>query len=372
LANPGSKSDDIAAMGILVVDDLPGNRVLLQHILEATGFQNVLLAESADQAFGVLGMNGAKTEPGVVDLVLMDVMMPGMDGIEACRRIKASPDLCDTPIMMVTALSEVESLEDAFAAGAVDYITKPINQVELHARVRSVLALKQAMDERRHRERELERREKELLEVTRLLEETNERLRHLSTLDGLTGISNRRRVMEYMEQEWRRSARDRTWLSVLMIDVDFFKNYNDSCGHQAGDDCLWMVANCLKRNLNRPADMVGRYGGEEFIAVLPETPLDGAVNVADMARESIVSLNIPHPDSAVDPRVTITIGVASCMPGGDSTISDLITGADRALYEGKAAGRNRVAAGQATAAPGKPSEEGEAMVPDAQAAPDHD
>jgi diguanylate cyclase (GGDEF)-like protein len=339
-------AEQIGQMTMLVVDDLPGNRMLLKHILEASGFKNVLLAESAQEAFSVLGMNGeAKTTE--VDLVLMDVMMPGIDGIEACRRVKAAPEYAETPVIMITALNEVETLEDAFQAGAVDYITKPINQVELQVRVHAALALKYAMDERRRREAELERRERELLELARLLEETNERLRHLSTLDGLTGITNRRRVMEVLDQEWRRSARDRSWLSLVMIDVDYFKAYNDTCGHQAGDDTLWMVANSLKRGLQRPADTVGRYGGEEFVVVLPETPLEGAIKVVEMLRRGIEELRIPHPASQASSFVTISLGVASYIAGKDLAVPSLVSAADRALYQAKAAGRNKMVAAEA-------------------------
>ncbi len=366
-----SDQEQISNMTILVVDDLPGNRVLLKHILEASGFRNVVLAESAQNAYDIMGIadddDGASrttsqetdTLPSerdpiaphpeqavgsenTVDLVLMDVMMPGIDGIEACRRIRQSRCHADTPVIIVTALNEGETLEDAFRAGAVDYLTKPINQVELQARVTSALTLKFAMDERRVRERELERREKELLEVTRLLEETNERLRRLSTLDGLTGIPNRRWLMDFLEQEWRRSARDRSWLSVVMIDVDYFKNYNDNAGHQAGDDCLWMVANCLRRSLHRPADMVARYGGEEFVTVLPDTPIDGAAKVAELMRENVAKQKIPHPDSQVGSYVTISLGVASCVPGRSFVASELLTAADKVLYTAKRAGRNRV------------------------------
>lgn len=337
-----TEQDQISGMAILVVDDLPGNRVLLKHILEASGFTHVTLSDSAGEALKLMGIEGDGPSAEQVDLVLMDVMMPGMDGIEACRRIKNDENHGQTPVMMVTALSEIDTLEDAFQAGAVDYITKPINQIELQARVWSALALKHAMDERRQRELELERRERELLEVTRLLEETNDRLRHLSTVDGLTGIPNRRRVIEFLEQEWRRSARDRAWLSVIMIDVDFFKNYNDACGHQAGDDCLWMVANCLKRSLNRPADIVGRYGGEEFVAVVPDTPVDGAVKVAESMRASVEALQVPHPDSEVSEFVTISLGVASCIPSADQDTTVLIGKADEALFQAKDLGRNRV------------------------------
>jgi diguanylate cyclase (GGDEF)-like protein len=337
-----SSDRDFSASTVLVVDDLPGNRVLLKHIMEASGFKNILMAENAPQAFDILGMTELGPAVPRIDLILMDVMMPQIDGIEACRRIKGSADHQDIPVIIVTALTEADTLESAFRAGAVDYISKPINHTELTARVRSALTLKLAMDERRTREFDLERRERELLEVTRLLEETNERLRHLSTLDGLTGIPNRRRIMEFLDQEWRRSQRDGSWLSLLMIDVDYFKNYNDARGHQAGDDCLWMVANCLKRCLNRASDMVGRYGGEEFIAVLPETPLDGAISVADDMRAGVEALKVEHPDSGVAATVTISLGVAACQPSKNVSVTKLVSMADQALFQAKRTGRNRV------------------------------
>ncbi len=339
LIDPGGR--DLGAATILVVDDLHGNRVLLKQALEASGFENIVMAESAQDAFLLMGLSGRKRASRKIDLVLMDITMPKVDGIEACRRINGSPEHSNIPIIMVSALNEVGTLEDAFLAGAVDYIAKPINQIELNVRVRSALALKLAMDERNTREIEFERREKELLEVTRLLEETNERLRHLSTLDGLTGIPNRRRIMEFLDQEWRRSQRDGSWLSILMIDVDYFKHYNDTLGHQAGDDCLWLVANCLKRCLNRASDMVGRYGGEEFIAVLPETPRDGAINVAHEMRAGVQALNIEHPDSGAAQVVTISLGVAACQPNSDMTSAKLVSMADQALFEAKRRGRNR-------------------------------
>lgn len=333
--------ESIMDMSILVVDDLSSNRQLLMDVLETSGFGKVQEAESAEAAFRSLGVGDSAMPSEPVDLVLMDVMMPGIDGIDACKRIKQSEDHDEIPVVMVTALAEIETLERAFEVGASDYITKPINQVELLARVKAALTMKQAMDQRKHRELELQRRERELLDVTRLLEETNSRLRHLSTLDSLTGIPNRRRMMEFVEQEWRRAARDGHWMAVIMIDVDFFKNYNDSSGHQAGDDCLWMVANCLKNGFNRPADMVGRYGGEEFIAVLPETPLEGAINVAESVRNNVHALHVAHPDSRTSPYITISLGVASCIPTNALDFSNLIATADRALFEAKSSGRNK-------------------------------
>lgn len=346
---------DLGGSAILVVDDLAANRALLTQFLESTGFTKILTAESAVEAFDIIGLHGDDQDGVAVDLILMDVMMPHVDGIEACRRIKRSPAHAETPVIVVTALSETETLDDAFRAGAVDYIAKPVNQTEFVARVRSALTLKLALEAQKERARDLEQRERELLEITRLLEETNERLRHLSTLDGLTGIPNRRRIMEFLDQEWRRSQRDGSWLSLVMIDVDHFKNYNDARGHQAGDDCLWMVANCLKRCLNRASDMVGRYGGEEFIAVLPETPIEGALSVADEMRAGVQALGVDHPDSGVAPTVTISLGVAACQPNRNVTVTKLVSMADQALFQAKRAGRNRVVDARFTPRAGPPS-----------------
>jgi len=327
-------------MAILVVDDLPGNRMLLKHVLEASGFKDIVPAESAQEALAILGIAaGERGRRDDVDLVLMDIMMPGMDGIEACRRIKQSEGHADTPVIMVTALNEVDSLENAFLAGATDYIPKPINKVELSARVHSALALKKEMEARK-------KREQDLLEITRLLKDTNQRLRHLTTLDGLTGIPNRRRALEYLEQEWRRGLREQSPLTVMMIDVDSFKEYNDTYGHQAGDDCLWMIANCLKRALNRPADLVGRYGGEEFIAVVPRTPLEGARVVADGMRQMVEEASVPHKASPVADHITVSVGLATVVPTQALSPTDLIAAADQALYAAKEAGRNRVLAAE--------------------------
>jgi len=236
---------------------------------------------------------------------------------------------------MIANRQDSALLEQSFRAGATDFVARPIIETEIRARAHSALTIKRVIDQRRQRE-------SELIELTRLLEETNERLRHLSALDALTGIANRRRMMAFLDQEWRRAARDGAPLSVLMIDVDHFKAFNDANGHQGGDDCLWLVANCLKRCLNRPADMVGRYGGEEFIAVLPETHPDGAGGVGEAMRAGIGALGILHPQAPTAPHVTVSVGVASCLPDRGMTASRLISAADRALYEAKRSGRNKV------------------------------
>ncbi len=322
-------------MSILIIDDSQESRLLLKSILKAAGYTDVLTAGSAREAFKILNLDDETKAPAYIDLILMDIMMPEIDGIEACKRIKAREHLRDIPIIMITALTDVEILKTAFAAGAMDYIAKPPNKVELLARVRSALRLKHEMDARKAREQEL-------LEVTRQLEEANQILLRLSSLDGLTGIANRRRFDEFLEMEWRRGLRESAPLSLIMLDIDFFKAYNDAYGHQAGDDCLKAVANTLSNTVNRPGDLVARYGGEEFAVILPRTHPEGAVTVAELLRAKVEALKIPHSRSRVSDVVTISLGVSTVVPRSGYSTAALIAAADQALYQAKQEGRNRV------------------------------
>src|SRR5262245_29419142 len=226
------------AMRILIVDDCPDNRLPLANLLRGAGYNELVLAETATEALNLLFSEGPAGAPGAIDVVMMDVMMPGMDGIEACRRIKAHERLRDIPVLMVTGRTSPEDLQDAFAAGAMDYITKPVNAVELLARLRSALALKREMDCRKGRE-------EDLVQLTQKLEEANRALERLSLLDGLTGIANRRYQESFLNREWLRATRSSAPLALIMADIDFFKNYNDTYGHQRGDDCLKQVAHAL-------------------------------------------------------------------------------------------------------------------------------
>jgi len=178
-------------------------------------------------------------------------------------------------------------------------------------------------------------------ERTRQLEEANKALRRQATVDGLTGISNHRHFRDFLESEWRRSLRDRSALSIVMIDIDYFKTYNDSFGHQAGDECLRRVADALSRAVGRPGDLVARYGGEEFVAVLADTDADGAMVVAERLRERVESMRIPHPRSQCSRWVTVSCGPATAFPSRDSQPDELVGEADRALYRAKREGRNR-------------------------------
>lgn len=326
-------------MSILIVDDSPDDRLLLQSILESTGYGDVYVADSARAAFHLLGMDESGTRPVSVDLILMDIMMQEMDGIEAVRQIKAVDQFREIPIIMVTAKSDPVDLQLAFAAGAMDFICKPLNKVELLTRVRSVLRLVHEINRRKARETEL-------LEVMRQLEEANHMLLRLSRLDGLTGVTNRRQFDDYLDQEWRRALRENMPLSLVMLDIDGFKDYNDAHGHQAGDECLKQVAGAISRSLNRPGDLVARYGGDEFVMILPGTPAEGALRVAETMREKVQSLGLSRSHSNLKECVTISLGVATLYPTRDTSPSVLVAAADQALYQAKQSGRNRVAQSQ--------------------------
>jgi diguanylate cyclase (GGDEF)-like protein len=320
---------------ILVVEDNRVIRRMLGDLLRNVGYDDVLMAEDGASAFRSLGMEG--DQPGTaVDLVLMDYMLPDTDGIAATRAIKANDNLRNVPVLMVTGADGLETLQAAFEAGAMDYITKPLKDgVELLARVKSALRLKAEIDQR-------EARERELLEAKHQLERLNHQLEQLSLTDGLTGVANRRHFDQALPAEWTRAARDGAALALALIDIDHFKRYNDTYGHQEGDRCLRRVGAALAQGALRPGDLVARYGGEEFAVIMAHTELAGARTVAERLCEQIAALAIPHAASSAGPIVSLSVGVAALVPTIDNSPEALVAAADRALYEAKARGRNRV------------------------------
>lgn len=328
-------------MNILIVDDSRTVTAAIESILSKAGYTNLHFAETGQECFQRLGIaNYDKDSVGQhegMDLVLLDIVLPDLDGREVCRVVKSVAHLRDIPIIMVTALGKMEDLAMAFDAGAMDYITKPINSTELLVRIRSALKLKQEIDKRKQREAKL-------LEVTKQLKEAVNKLNRLSTIDGLTSVANRRRFDEYLKQECGRAQRKKSPLSMVLMDIDFFKPYNDTYGHQAGDECLQKVARAIEATLHRSSDLLCRYGGEEFAAVLPETSARGAKELAETMRASIESLRIEHVNSRVSAYVTISAGVACAFVDSQSpqAAASLIAAADSALYQAKKDGRNRV------------------------------
>jgi len=321
-------------MAIVSVDDTIFSLEVIKAFLISAGYLDVITVKSARELYQLVD---GYSDRGIVeiDLILMDIIMPEVDGIEACRNIKKREWLADVPVIMVTSTTEKDNLQRAFSAGAMDFIKKPLERVELLARVRSALSLK-------HETARRKAREIELIEVTHQLQAVNERLQNLSYLDGLTGIANRRHFDQGLFQESRRTRRENTPLSLILLDIDYFKAFNDTYGHLKGDDCLKMVATSLEKTLKRPGDFLARYGGEEFAVVLPNTDDVGAGIIAEELRANIERAGIEHINSLCADYVTVSLGVVTRFSDQDETPDALILAADRALYRSKNEGRNRV------------------------------
>ena len=319
---------------ILVVDDEKTLRLVLRRVMQQEGYE-VVEAMDGEEALRV----SQQKEP---DMILLDAMMPGMDGFSCCAELQRRLEDDCPPVLMITALDDGPSVDLAFKVGATDYVTKPIHWAVLRQRVRRLLQTRWAMSELRlqvERERMLTEKQRKLTED---LEKANEELERLASVDGLTGIANRRYFDDYLDREWKRAARNNLSLSVIMCDVDFFKAYNDTYGHQVGDDCLKLVADVIGSSLKRATDLVARYGGEEFAIVLPDTVAEGAVCVAENIRQQLQERGIPHQGSRISDRVTLSWGIATMIPSANSNPRELIRAADLALYQAKKQGRDRV------------------------------
>jgi two-component system, cell cycle response regulator len=311
---------------ILIVDDHPDNVDLLRDRLEARGY-GTIIARDGEEALAAVGALSDPLPPdaAVPDLILLDVMLPKVNGIEVARRIKANKALPFTPIIMQTALDSTESKVEGLDAGADDYITKPINFAELEARVRSLLRIKSLQEE-------VERQKRELSSM-------NDRLLQIAQTDALTEIDNRRHIETRLEEIFESSARLNEPFAFIMCDLDKFKNVNDTYGHQAGDVVLRQFAQLLKAEA-REIDRVGRYGGEEFILILPGTTADAAVLLAERVRNAVEQRTFTFDGGSV--HRTISCGVAGWPHPRIRDVDALIRAADDALYVAKETGRNRV------------------------------
>ena len=296
---------------LLVVDDQRINILVLNEL-----FRNdceVFMATKGEQALQICRAQ-------LPDLVLLDVQMDGIDGFEVCRRLKADAESRNIPVIFITAQGGEADEVRGLQLGAVDFIAKPINPVIVRARVQTHLTLKLQSD----------------------------LLRSMALFDGLTGVPNRRKFDEQLVRDWRQSQREQTALSVILIDVDHFKRYNDHYGHQAGDAALQAVARVLDGTLKRPHDLLARYGGEEFVGVLPNTGLSEAVELAERMQTEVRALNLEHVGSPEAQVVTISLGVATVVARSDLAPQALVEAADQQLYAAKQAGRARVCAAALT------------------------
>ncbi|WP_208278765.1 diguanylate cyclase domain-containing protein [Massilia oculi] len=290
---------------VLVADDDAINREVLGELLKPE--YTVLLARNGDQTLE----RAARHLP---DLILLDVMMPDMDGYEVLRRLRADPQTAHISVIFISGLDRPEDEASGLKMGASDYIVKPFNQTVVMARVALHL---QVVRQRRMLER-------------------------LANIDGLTELANRRRFDEMYSLEWQRARRSGRPLSLALLDIDAFKQYNDRYGHPAGDRALRSVARVAGAAMRRPGDLAARYGGEELLLLMPETDAHDARGMAEAVREAVAALNIAHEASGVAPLVTVSIGGATLDPGGDEAQAELFEAADAQLYRAKQNGRNQV------------------------------
>ena len=313
---------------VIVADDNPVVRSSLRRAMEQDGYE-VLEAADGEKCLQICQVRSP-------DIILLDALMPLMDGFTCCESLQTvMRGIHYPPILMITSLEDVASVDLAFEVGATDYIIKPIPLAILRHRVRRLLQSNWVMQELLQQvvaERQLKEQ----------LEQANEQLKRLVNIDGLTQVTNRRYFDEVFQREWRRSAREKIPLSLILIDVDFFKQYNDTYGHLAGDECLKTVVKVMASALKRPADLIARYGGEEFVALLPKTELSGAIQLGETMQKKLASQAIPHIKSPINQRVTLSMGVVSTLPTATGDPNSLLAAADKLLYRAKTEGKNRV------------------------------
>lgn len=322
-------------VSILIVDDSNFILQFLEHNLKSAGYKRIHSLTNGEAVFTFLRENEKYKE---VDLILMDVFMGKLNGIEVCKKLKRDPFLKEIPVIIMTSNASEAILQNSFSAGAFDYIPKPIRKTELLARVSSAINLKQQMDK-------VKEREKELIGVKNKLELVNRELARIVSLDSLTGIPNRRAFDETIETEWKHAYEQDHHLSLIIIDIDYFKQFNDTYGHQAGDECLQLVAYEIRQSLKGSVDFAARYGGEEFAVILPNTDLTTALNVAETIRSHITKLQIPNKKAtSTEGILTISLGVSAMKPRNttENNWTKLIRYADDALYLAKDNGRNIV------------------------------
>lgn len=321
------KTDENAAMVLLVDDQAMIGEAVRRGL---SNQENIDFHFCSDPQQAIA--QAVRIKPTVI---LQDLVMPGLDGLSLVREYRNHPATRDIPIIVLSTKEDPLIKSAAFSAGANDYLVKLPDTIELVARIRYHSRSYMTLLQRDAAYRALRVSQQQLLD-------TNLVLQRLMNSDGLTGLSNRRHFDEYLELEWRRSLREQTQLSLLMIDVDYFKSYNDSFGHVEGDEALRKVAAAIRDASSRPSDLPARYGGEEFVLVLPNTSPGGARLVAEKLRQTVAALKIAHNTPAEGASLTISIGLATMVPQPGTDCRLLISAADRGLYLAKNNGRNQV------------------------------
>lgn len=324
VAMPIAKNDVM----VLLVDDQAMIGEAIRRVLAEQ--PNIDFHYCSDPAEALLAAKEIKPT-----VILQDLVMPGLDGLALVRQYRSNPFTCDIPVIVLSTKEEPAIKREAFAAGANDYLVKLPDSIELVARIRyhsksylNQVQRDQAYQALRHSQRQLQ--------------EKNLELWRLSNQDGLTGLSNRRYFDEYFETQWKLAIRDQSPVSLFMIDIDNFKQYNDSYGHVAGDEVLKSVATLMQHRFMRPTDLTARFGGEEFAVILPATHFAPIQAMGESLRLGVVAQAIPHRASSVSEYLTISVGGASMIPQASDPFTRLIERADEALYEAKKLGKNRV------------------------------
>jgi diguanylate cyclase (GGDEF)-like protein len=306
---------------VMVVEDSKVTMKALSNYLKRMGVTNLLMALTGQEAIDTF----SKHRP---DIVLLDAILPDIDGFDIAKQFRSMEKEDEwAAIIFLTSMDKDEDIAHGIEAGGDDYLLKPISEIVLKAKINAM--------------RRLVEMQRSLVEVTQELNTANKELQRLSTTDGLTGLANRRFFDEISAREWRRCERMKKPMSLVMVDVDHFKKYNDTYGHQGGDECLKSVAAQVARAAPRASDLAARYGGEEFVLVLGETTMDGAKWVANNIRQHVADLQMPHIASNIG-HVSVSCGVASVLPLEGQEFETLLKFADEALYKAKEQGRNTV------------------------------
>lgn len=315
-------------ISVLLIDDQPMIAEAVRRALQEE--KDIEFHYCADPTKAIKMANQIKPT-----IILQDLVMPEVNGLMMVKFLRVNKDTAQIPIIVLSTKEDPKIKSEAFGVGVNDYIVKLPDKIELIARIRY------------HSEAYIYHRQRDeafaaLQESQRQLHKANKELEKISYLDGLTGIANRRHFDNVLKKEWHRAMRNRSTISLIMLDIDFFKLYNDTYGHQGGDSCLKVISKILKESENRPADLTARYGGEEFCLVLPETDVKGVKEIAYGILDRVRKTTIPHKSSKISKYLSVSMGTATFIPGRDTDPEKIIAVADQALYRAKNNGRDRV------------------------------